>query len=194
MMVDPRRSRVSLPEYLRIDASSPEPLEFLDGFAVAEAVPCGSHEQITVNFAALFAAPVKAAGCRLFIGGVKVVCPNGDRSIPDFGVTCDARDLRALASSAEALIEHPWFVGEILSPTTVGDDRGPKLDAYRSVPELTHYLIIDSRKQWMVMHQRTADGLLAISGPLERFTLPVLGEISLEAVYDGTSVPRVSAR
>ncbi len=56
----------------------------------------------------------------------------------------------------------------ILSPTTLGDDRGMKLDA------------------------STHGGLFAISGPRERVTLPVLGEITLDDVYDGTGVPRVS--
>jgi Uma2 family endonuclease len=191
-MVDPRSSRISLAEYMKIDAGSAEPLEFLDGFPVAQAVPSGAHEQITVNLAAILAGPVKAAGCRLFIGGVKVACPNGDRAIPDFGVTCDERDLRVLESGAEALIEHPWFVGEILSPTTSEHDRGTKLDAYRSIPELTHYLLIDSRKQWMLLHERTPDGLIAIVGPLDRFTIPQLGTLTLENVYDGTIVPRVS--
>ena len=112
MLVDPRASRVSLAEYLRIDAGSTEPLEFLDGYVVAQAVPPGSHEQITVNPASLWAGLVRAAVCRLFIRGIKVVCPNGDRPIPDFAVTSDARDVRALTSTGEALIEHPWLASE----------------------------------------------------------------------------------
>lgn len=44
----------------------------------------------------------------------------------------------------------------------------------------------------MKLDASTHGGLFAISGPRERVTLPVLGEITLDDVYDGTGVPRVS--
>ena len=120
------------------------------------------------------------------------MCPNGDRTIPDLGMTCDARDLDALSAPGEALIAHPWLVIEILSPATAADDRGAKLDSYNAIPGLTHYLLVDSRKRWMLLHRRTPDGLLAIDGPLQRLGLPHIGaELLLDDVYDGSTVPAI---
>jgi Uma2 family endonuclease len=187
----PVTGRVSLAEYLTIDAASTEKLEYRAGYIVAQAVGTGNHEQIKNNLVMELGPIVRTTGCRLFSGGVKVVCPNSDRTIPDFGVTCDERDLAALAAPGEAIIERPWLLIEILSPATASDDRGEKLDAYNAIRALTHYVLIDSRRQWMMLHVRTSDGLLALNGPLESFTLPTLGEIGLEMIYRDTSVPRI---
>jgi Uma2 family endonuclease len=185
--------RVSLEEYECFNAAAPARphLEYRDGYIVAMSEPSGNHEQISVNLAVLFAPAVRTTGCKLIIGHVKLVCPNGDRTVPDIGVTCDPRDREALGRSGEARIEHPWLLVEILSPSTAHDDRSDKLDAYNGIPELTHYILIDSRKQWMLVHVRTADGLLAINGPLESFTVPNLCELTIDGVYRDTTVPRV---
>ena len=190
-VLDQKHGRVGLDEYLRIDANSPDRLEYRGGYIFALAVPSGNHERIKNNLVAHFSPRLKNTGCDLISGGVKLVCPNIDRTIPDLGVTCDERDRSAMDQSGEAIIEHPWLLVEILSPSTQGDDRSGKLDSYRQIPELTHYLLIDSRKQWMVMHERGPDGLFVIRGPIESVTLPTLGELTLAIIYDDTTVPRM---
>jgi Uma2 family endonuclease len=191
-MIEPQSGHVSLEDYLRIDAVSPDRLEYRGGQIYAQAVPCGNHEEIKNNLIALLAPIIKKSGCKLFSGGVKVICPNGDRTIPDLGVTCDQRDRIALESGGEAIIEHPWLVVEILSSSTQAEDRIEKLDSYRAIPELTHYLLIDSRRRWMLVHERESDGLFAINGPLESVTLPTLVPVTLDLVYDGTTVSLIS--
>jgi Uma2 family endonuclease len=191
-MLDAKRGPVGLDEYLKIDAASPDRLEYRGGYIFALAVPSGNHERIKNNLVAHFTPRLKDTGCDLISGGVKVVCPNIDRAIPDLGVTCDERDRIAMDQSGEAIIEHPWLLIEILSPATQGDDRGGKLDSYRQIPELTHHLLIDSRKQWMVIHERGPDGLFSIKGPIDKLTLPTLGELTFEIAYDGTAVRRIA--
>lgn len=190
-MIEPHSERVSLEDYLAIDAASPARLEFRGGHIYAQAVPSGNHEAIKNNLIVFLGPIVKKNGCALFSGGVKLVCPNGDRTIPDLGVTCDQRDRSALDDTGEALIEHPWLVVEILSGSTQVEDRIDKLDSYRAIPDLTHYILIDSRRRWMLVHDRDVDGRLAINGPLESITLPTLGVITLDIAYDGTSVPQI---
>lgn len=97
-----------------------------------------------------------------------------------------------MPTAPSPIIEHPWLLIEILSNSTQGDDRSGKLDSYREIPELTHYLLIDSRKQWMLLHERGADGLFVINGPLDRLTLPMLGEITKSIVYNRTTVPLIA--
>jgi Uma2 family endonuclease len=190
-MIQPT-GRVTLEEFLAIAAAAGDVrLEYRDGYVVALAEAGGNHERIKNNLVAEFYPLVRATGCEFFSGGVKLICPNGDRTIPDIGVSCDKRDKDAMDRAGEAQIEHPWLIIEILSPGTEATDRGGKLDAYNAIAELTHYVLIDSRRQWILVHVRTADGLLAINGPLECFTLPSLGEVSSATVYRSTTVPRI---
>jgi Uma2 family endonuclease len=57
---------------------------------------------------------------------------------PDVMVTCDARD-----HAADRFLEHPVLVVEVLSEATAAFDRGDKFAAYRRLPSLREYAVID---------------------------------------------------
>jgi Uma2 family endonuclease len=48
----------------------------------------------------------------------------------------------------------PIIVVEVLSPSTAGDDHGPKLTGYFSLPSVTHYLILDADRRVAIHHKR----------------------------------------
>lgn len=64
---------------------------------------------------------------------------------PDVMVERAGGDGKALASA------EPLLLAEILSPSTMHDDFGPKADEYLSVPSLRHYLILsqDEPRVWL---------------------------------------------
>jgi Uma2 family endonuclease len=73
---------------------------------------------------------------------------------PDVMVTCSKADL------GERLIKRePVLVAEVLSPSTAGYDRGRKFAAYRQLPSLREYLLVDVDQQRCDLFRRNADGL-----------------------------------
>ena len=186
--------RLTVAEYLALEALSPDRLEYRDGFAVALAAPNKNHGRIAGNLVGSLERIVRSRGCDYFAGDAKVVTQSGDRLIPDFVVTCDERDIANGDEVGEAIIRHPWLVIEILSPSTASDDTTYKLDAYQSVPELTHYAVIDSRRRAIRVYERDADGAFTTRGPIERLILPGLADrgLSIDDVYRDTTVPRLS--
>jgi len=192
-MEQPARRRLTLQEYLDLEAVSSERLEYRDGYAAALATPTGNHGRIATNLLVSLAPLVRTRGCDLFAGDAKVITPNGNHLIPDLVVTCDPKDKAVLDGSGEAIIRHPWLVVEILSPSTAEDDMSQKLDSYRSIPELSHYVLVDSRRRSIRLYTRIEDGSFASRGPLEELSLPSLVErgLSSEDVYRDTSVPRL---
>ncbi len=100
--------RLSTQEYLALEASSPERLEYRDGLAVALAEPTANHEFISGNLVVALGPPARSNGCVFLAAGGKVVTSRGDRLIPDFLITCDPRDRAALAGPrGEAIVRHP---------------------------------------------------------------------------------------
>lgn len=191
-MERPEPRRLTREEYLELEAVSVERLEYRDGFAVALALPSKNHARIAGNLTTSLGPSARQRGCDYFVGDAKVVTPAGDRVVPDFVVTCDERDRGGCDEQGEAVVRYPWLVVEILSPATAAEDTTYKLDAYQAIAELTHYVVIDSRRAIRV-YERNAAGRFETHGPVERLVLPGIidGGLSLDDVYRETTVPRL---
>jgi Uma2 family endonuclease len=181
--------RLTPEEYRRLEALSDGRLEYLHGYAVALATPTRRHSTLVKNLVTLLSPAVRAHGCDYFAGDAKVESPAGDRAIPDFVVTCDDRD-RAIPDDAENLVRHPCLIVEVLSPSTEALDRGEKLDIYATIPQLAHYVLIDSRRKNVTLFERGEDGSMRHRASVQRLVLPIApGGISIDAMYDGVNVP-----
>ena len=72
---------------------------------------------------------------------------------------------------AELAMHHPVLVAEVLSPSTAAYDRGDKFIAYRRLPSLKEYLLIDPEQQQLELFRKGSDGpgaaqkTLAAAGP-----------------------------
>lgn len=187
----PQPRRLNLDEFLEIDAGSDERLEYRGGFIVAQATPSKNHARIAGNLAMHLGPLARVSGCDFFAGDAKVVTPDGSRVIPDFVVTCDPRDRDAADERGEAIVRHPWLVVEILSPATAADDTTQKLDLYESIPGLTHFVVIDSRRRAIRLYERSDAGGFLTHHSLESLFLPAPLDraLSLDAIYGDTTVP-----
>ncbi len=181
--------RLTLEEYRRLEALSDDKLEYLHGYAVALATPTRRHSALVKNLVALLSPAVRAHGCDYFAGDVKVESPAGDRTIPDFVVTCDERD-RAIPDDAENVVRYPCLIVEVLSPSTEALDRGEKLDIYATIPQLTHYVLIDSRRKNITVFERDQYGSMRHNASVQKLLLPIApGGTSIDSIYEGVKVP-----
>lgn len=194
MPMDLPDRRLTPEEYRALEAISPERLEYRDGYAVALAAPTKNHSRITGTLAVTIGLKAREHGCEFFGENAKVLTPAGDRLIPDFLVTCDERDREDVGDArGEAIVRHPWLVVEVLSQSTASDDMTEKFDAYRSIVELTHYVVIDSRRRSVHLYERLPNGEFSVSGRLDRLMLPSLGEhgVTIDEIYRDTTVPNL---
>ena len=107
----------------------------------------------------------------------------------DFGVKI-GRSVRfpdvlveAFSGNGKALAtESPLFVAEILSPSSMAEDFGPKAQEYLSMPSLQHYLILsqDEPRAWLWSQENAAwKGPDIVSGHDQEIVLRNLG-VSLD--------------
>jgi len=127
--------------------------ELVEGVIVMMTNPTETHEQITSNIGAPLKLAMDPRGCRTYQGGIRVQrsddARDTDKPGPDIVVRCGA-------VGSKTYITDPLVVVEVLSPSTIDVDRGPKLDFYKSLPTIRHIAFV-YQDQTRVEHYRRAE-------------------------------------
>jgi Uma2 family endonuclease len=127
--------------------------ELVEGVIVMMTNPTETHEQITSNIGAPLKLAMDPRGCRTYQGGIRVQrsddARDTDKPRPDIVVRCGA-------VGSKTYITDPLVVVEVLSPSTIDVDRGPKLDFYKSLPTIRHIAFV-YQDQTRVEHYRRAE-------------------------------------
>lgn len=127
--------------------------ELVEGGIVMMANPTEVHEQITANIGAPLKLAMDARGCRTYQGGMRVQRSDDpretDKTRPDVVVRCGA-------IGTKTYVTDPLVVIEVLSPSTIDIDRGPKLDFYKSLPTIRHIALL-YQDQMRVEHYRRGE-------------------------------------
>ena len=127
--------------------------ELVEGVIVMMTNPTEVHEQIAGNIGAPLKLAMDARGCRTYQGGMRVQRSDDPRDTektrPDVVVRCGALGTRTY-------ITDPLVVVEVLSPSTIDVDRGPKLDFYKSLPTVRHIAFV-YQDQMRVEHYRRVE-------------------------------------
>jgi Uma2 family endonuclease len=115
--------------------------------------PTEVHEQIAANVGAPLKLAMDARGCRTYLGGMRVQRSDDrrdtDKTRPDVVVRCGA-------AGVGTYITDPLVIVEVLSPSTMDVDRGPKLDFYKSLPTVRHIALV-YQDQMRVEHYRRSE-------------------------------------
>lgn len=174
-------------EYLASEPDSPYKREYVDGFVypLLQAGALGKHGKIAMNLAARLHLAARKNGCWAFASDMRVRIPGGTRYYyPDVLVTCE--DVPDDARYAQ----NPCLIVEVLSDSTRATDLGDKLQAYRSLPSLQGYLLVDTAARAARLYTRAAQGWQeSYCEGVGELSLPCVGvALTLDEVYEGTEV------
>ena len=130
--------RMTPAEFYRWPGEEGVRYELVDGFPVeAMAGASQRHDRIVVNALATLAGKLRGSPCRPSTADIAIAALNGNIRRPDVSVDCgDMRDTAYEAST-------PRLVIEVLSTSTRAIDLVRKLEEYRSLPSLTHILLVE---------------------------------------------------
>jgi Uma2 family endonuclease len=142
-------------QFLAWDAAQTIKHEFVHGEVFAMAGAHEAHVRLALNLSLALLPHLKGSPCRIFMADMKLRVEAADAFFyPDVFVTCSAAD------AADPLIKRePMLVVEVLSPSTAAYDRGEKFAAYRLLPTLQEYLLVDPAARRCDLYRRGADGL-----------------------------------
>ena len=145
--------RFDAPAYLAWEAGQADKHEYVDGEVFAMAGASDAHVTISLNLAMALRRQLRGGPCSVFISDMKLqVAEDNAFFYPDVFVTCADTD-RAQSHYKSA----PTLVAEVLSPSTSAFDRGAKFAAYRKLPSLREYAVIDPERLSVDLFRRDSD-------------------------------------
>jgi Uma2 family endonuclease len=163
--------------------------ELVDGEIVMMGNPTETHEQIASNIGAPLKLAMDKRGCRTYQGGIRVQADDNSNSFnkfkPDVVVRCGE-------PGTKTYITDPVVIVEVLSPSTMENDRGHKLRFYKSLPTVQHVVLVYSKEMRVEHWSRSDDPSNSDDGwvmtpaiyPDETVRLDAVEfEIDLEQVY-----------
>jgi len=132
-------------EYLAWEEQQPTKHEFYQGIVYEVYAMTGArdaHVTAAGNIFMLLKSHLRGTPCRTYIADMKLKPAEEETYFyPDVFVTCDERD-RASAYHKS----FPKLIVEVLSPSTADFDRGGKFAAYRKIPSLQEYVVVDANR------------------------------------------------
>ena len=132
------------------------PAEELIGgkFVAMSPRPSINHNHVSFNIARIFADYLRGKRCTPFADGVDLYLTEEDRFIPDMMVVCDPDKIKH-----DGVYGAPDLVVEVLSPSTMRNDRMGKKEVYQAC---------GVREYWLVdPENRTIEQYLLQDGKLE---------------------------
>ena len=160
-MTAPQRSGMSGEEYLAWEAEQEGKHEFLAGEIFAMVGASDRHVTISLNLAAAIRNQLRGGHCRVYVADMKLrVDAVNAWFYPDVMVTCDPADHQRDMDKAS-----PVLIIEVLSPSTEAFDRGGKFAAYRTLPSLSEYLLIDPDSGRLELYRRNTENQWVLHAP-----------------------------
>ena len=170
--------------YLAWEAEQSTKHEYHDGEVFAMAGASDAHVTVAGNVYMALRNHLRGCPCSVFISDMKLRVEEDNAFFyPDVFVTCAESD-RGQSHSKSA----PVLVVEVLSPATSAYDRGAKFAAYRKLPTLREYALIDPERLSLDLFRREGDSKRWVLHPIEaggHVEWASVGlQVPLEALYE----------
>ena len=133
----PAPARMTPDEFLLWALDQPARYELVDGAPMAMAGARRRHDRIVVNTLRELANQLRGQACVPFSADTAVRIPNANVRLPNAGVDCGRYDDDAMAA------DQPVLVIEVLSASTRDFDLFGKVEEYKTVPGLSHIVLVN---------------------------------------------------
>ncbi|HCI80391.1 MAG TPA: hypothetical protein DHW02_11950 [Ktedonobacter sp.] len=127
----------------------PSNLEGVDASILDMAGGSDAHAALGTRLSTLISVQLEDAPCLVYSSDRRLKFPRGNHLFPDVTVAC-GEDINSLPTDSIVIIE-------VLSPPTEKRDRHAKLMAYKMLPSVQEYLLVDSETQEIIIHRRESD-------------------------------------
>ncbi len=190
-MTQPEKKWISPEAYFEMEETAAYKNEYHHGeiFAMTGASHC--HNLIAMNVAAELHTRLREKDCFVYSSDMKIeLDPAHHYVYPDVTIVCG--EVR-FAQGRDDVVTNPIVLMEILSESTKDYDRGSKFAAYRKLPSLKEYVLIDQYSRHVEHFQRTDDNrwvLADLDRPDDVLILPSVGvDLPLSRIYDRVDLP-----
>ncbi len=143
---------MSVEEYLVCEQKGDVRHEYMYGYTYALAGGSSHHNRISLNIASHFLQLAQREPCRVYQEGMKLRTEEGVFYYPDVMVVCDKPEPDPFFET------EPYVLVEVLSPSTKNTDLREKLTAYKGLPSVQTYLIVEAERLVVRRFWKETDG------------------------------------
>lgn len=142
-------------EYLQLEEKSEDKHEYFQGEIFAMAGGSYNHNMIAGNFYAALHHFTASRPCTAFTSDMRLWIPQKQLyTYPDAMMVCG--EPKFMQGRTDT-ITNPLLIVEVLSKSTQEYDRGLKFEAYRTIPSLQDYLMLDQDRVHLECFHKLAD-------------------------------------
>jgi Uma2 family endonuclease len=170
---------LSVEEYLACEREGDVRHEYVNGYVYALAGGSSRHNRITGNIHVHFWQLAQGKPCRVYQEGMKLRTGESVFYYPDVMVVCGKPEPDPFFET------EPCILVEVLSPSTKATDLREKLVAYKSLPSVQTYLIVEAERL-AVRHISKGEG-----GRWQQEDLTGDGDIPLPCLDGVLSLPQI---
>ncbi|WP_346293761.1 Uma2 family endonuclease [Sphaerothrix gracilis] len=172
-------------EYLALELASDSRSEYRNGQIIPMTGGTPAHNQIASALNALLWFGLRGKPYSLFVADQRLWIPSADLyTYPDAMVIANPLELKSVRKDT---VTNPLLIAEVLFESTQGYDRGDKFAAYRTIPTLQEYLLIEQSKPAVEQFVKQSENqwlLTAYSGLEAKVKLASIEvEIALSDLY-----------
>jgi len=180
---------MTVEEYFQFEEGSEVRHEYVAGELYAMSGATLRHNLIVANIGARLIAAAGDGPCLVVMNDMRVQVSDDVFYYPDVVVIC------APMAQLDITATEPCVIVEVTSPSTAITDRGEKLTAYKQLPTLRAYLIVDHRRRRVERHSRVGpDDVWQREEIVLEGSVPVPcvdTELTLDEIYRRVDLPAV---
>ena len=172
-------------EYLAFEEKAESKNEYRQGRIVAMAGASLTHNRIASNIHAALYNALPASPCAVYMSDLRLWIAQANRAVyPDIMVICGEPQLVAGRTDT---VTNPTLIIEVLSKSTVEDDRSDKFQAYWTLSAFAEYVLVDQYRLRVEYFRRVSEKLwelLVFTQPDDVLSLKSIGvELPLAQIY-----------
>ncbi|HTL90451.1 MAG TPA: Uma2 family endonuclease [Leptolyngbya sp.] len=174
-------------EYLELEEAADYKNEYRDGEIIPMIGGTTNHNELSLNFAAALKNSLKRQNYKIYIGDVRLWIPRYQQyTYPNVMVILGQPSYHGKGTTT---VTNPQVIAEVLSKSTQNYDQGDKFTAYRSIPSLREYLLIDQVQFRVMQYTKTDAGswiLTETEGETATLTLQTIAfQLPIGDLYEG---------
>jgi Uma2 family endonuclease len=153
-----RQHVFSFEEFVDVTAHGAQRLEFWAGTILDMSGGSPRHSAICGNIVGLLHAQLRGRPCRVYDANLRVRSVVANRATyADATVVCGELE-RDPADKTRQTVLNPKVVVEVSNPSTESDDRGLKLDCYKTIASLDLVVLVAQEQPQVTVYRRQSDG------------------------------------
>jgi len=169
-------------EYLALEETAEEKHEYHNGEIITMTGGTTNHNTLALTIASFFFTQLSAEDYQVYINDMRLFIEQYNRyTYPDVMIVKGKPMYQGKGTTS---VKNPLLIVEVLSKSTQHYDQTDKFDAYRSIPDLQEYIVIDQYQYYVKQFAKNQEGKWVLTDYIGKEAILKLEYLPLEVTLE----------